>query len=405
MKKKIMSAGNFILARSKIVFPILLIAAVAVTVTISLQAGSNGANAAEETQPISTSMSESDTIEVPVVAFEVNAYPAVNELIRTYYTARAEGDSEAIIAIQDRVENIEQIKIEEFGKYIESYPLLEVYTKPGPVDDSYLVIVYSKVILSYYPEDEIPGYETLYVCTDGAGSLYINTTETDEMVTEYIRTMLFQDDIVELLNKITVEYNDVCFEKPELLQYMSLIEQQATTAAGVILAQQLSDISGGNDTAGNAGETGGDDPGNGNVTQEPEVPIQTGPIYATTTATVNVRSSDSETADRLGRVSSGSRIEVLEQKPNGWSKVVYEGKEGYIKSEFLELIEDVSNVEIIGTVTATTNVNVRSAPSETASKLGVAVGGSELQLVGYEGDWCKVIYNSQIGYVKSDFVQ
>ena len=400
-----MSAGNFILARSKIVFPILLIAAVAITVTISLQAGANDANAAEETLPDNSSVSGSDILEVPEVVLEVNAYPAVNELILTYYTARAEGDSETVIAIQDRVENIEQIKIEEFGKYIESYPMLEVYTKPGPVENSYLVIVYSKVILSYYPEDEIPGYEALYICTNEEGSLYINTTETDETVAEYIRTMLDQDDIIDLLNKITHEYNVLCIEKPELLQYMSLIEQQATTAAGVILAQQLSDGSAGDDVTGNEGEANGDNSENGDTTPVPEVPVQTGPIYATATTTVNVRSSDSETADRLGRVSSGTRIEVLEQKLNGWSRVNYEGQEGYIKSEFLSIIEDVSNVEIVGTVTATTNVNVRSAPSETASKLGIAVGGSVLDLVGNEGDWCKIIYNGQIGYVKSEYVQ
>lgn len=400
-----MSAGNFILARGKIVFPILLIAAVAVTVTISLQAGANDSNAPEETLPNNLSISGSDMVEVPEVSFEVNAYPAVNELIQTYYSARAAGDSATIIAIQDHVENIEQIKIEEFGKYIENYPQLDVYTKPGPVENSYLVIVYSKVILSYYPEDEIPGYEALYVCTNEEGSLYINTMETDEMVVQYIRTMLDQDDIIDLLNKITVEYNDVCFEKPELLQYMSLIEQQANTAAGVILAQQLSGVSDGDDVTGNGNENNENDPGNGNTTPEPQVPVQTGPVYATATTTVNVRSSDSETADKLGRVNSGTRIEVLEQKPNGWCKVLYEGKEGYIKSEFLDIIEDISNVEVIGTVTATSNVNVRTAPSQTASKLGVAVGGSELQLVGYEGDWCKVIYNGQIGYVNSDFVQ
>lgn len=51
-----------------------------------------------------------------------------------------------------------------------------------------------------------------------------------------------------------------------------------------------------------------------------------GPQYVTTTTTVNVRSSDSEQADKLGKVSGGTKLQVLEQRPNGWTKVDYEGK-------------------------------------------------------------------------------
>ncbi len=62
-------------------------------------------------------------------------------------------------------------------------------------------------------------------------------------------------------------------------------------------------------------------------------------------------------------------------------------------------------METIGTVTATANVNVRVAPSETAEKMGIVTGGETLDLVGTEGDWSKVIYNGQVGYVKSEYVQ
>ena len=55
-------------------------------------------------------------------------------------------------------------------------------------------------------------------------------------------------------------------------------------------------------------------------------------------------------------------------------------------------------------MTATTNINVRSAASETAERLGVLAGGSTLDLIANENGWCKVKYNGQVGYVKSDYV-
>lgn len=340
-------------------------------------------------------------MEIPDVALELNAYPEVNNLLRTYYDAKASGDVDTIESIQNNLDDMERIKIPELANYIDSYPLIDVYTKPGPEEGSYLVIAYTHVVISYYPDDYLPGYETFYICKNEDGSLYINKGVVDESVSEYIRQVCLQDDVVELYNKITVEYNEVCLEKPEFLQYLQLIEQQVQQAAAVILANEVvGDVSGG-DVSGNTDVSANE--GTDTTVTEPEAPA--GPIYATANTTVNVRSSDSETADKLGKLAGGTKVEVQEQKVNGWTRIVYEGKDGYVKSEFLNVAESAGNVDTIGTVTATANVNVRAAASETATKLGIVTGGESLELVAREGDWCKVIYNGQIGYVKAEFVQ
>lgn len=407
LKEKMLNARDFILARGKIVFPILLIAAVAITVTVALKAGSDKTNGENEPTEVVEALSGGETPlaeEVPDIPFdEPNAHPEVNDLIATYYQARSTGDADTVAQTQNVINDMERIRIQEFGKYIEDYPFIEVYTKPGPVENSYIVVAYTKVVLSYYPEDLLPGYESFYVCMDEAGNYYINKGDEDEQITEYIRKVIMQDDVVELYNKIQVEYNDVCREKPELLQYIAMVEQQVQQAAGIALAQQVTgDVSGGDVSVSSGDDT---QPVEGGDTDTPEVTEPTGPVYATATTTVNVRSSDSETADKLGKVSSGTKVEVLEQRPNGWTKIVFEGKDGYIKSTYLSIVENVRDVEVIGTVTVTTNVNVRAAASQTSAKLGVAVGGETLDLVAKEGDWCKVIYDGQIGYVKADYVQ
>ena len=132
--------------------------------------------------------------------------------------------------------------------------------------------------------------------------------------------------------------------------------------------------------------------------------MQTGPVYATATTTVNVRSSDSEIADKVTKVSGGTKVEVVEQKVNGWSKVIADGKEGYIKSEYLRMAEAVTG-EAIGTVTAATTVNVRMSPSQDAEKLGVLAGGDTADLLERVDDWCKINYKGTVGYVKAEFVQ
>ncbi|HKM34994.1 MAG TPA: SH3 domain-containing protein [Lachnospiraceae bacterium] len=398
MREKLLQVRDFILAHGKIVFPILLIAAVAVTVMIALKAGTNedvAKMSAETTQTVSAD--DVGEIEVPDLPLELNAYPEVNSLIATYYEATASGDAEAIASIQSSIEDMERIRIQELGKYIENYSSVDVYTKPGPEENSYIVIAYTKVVMTYYPDDYLPGYASFYVCTSEDGTLYVNQETVPDEISEYIRKVILQDDVVELCNKITVEYKDICIEKPELFNYISEVEQEVKAAAGVILAQQISDASGGD-----AAVSGGDA-----QTSEEQIPTpeDLGPVYATANDTVNVRSSDSVEADKLGKLQVGIRVQVLEQKANGWSKIVYEGKDGFIKSEFLNLAESADGVETIGTVTAIDNVNVRASANQAAEKLGVVTTGETLELVANEGEWCKVIYNGQIGYVKAEFIQ
>ena len=51
--------------------------------------------------------------------------------------------------------------------------------------------------------------------------------------------------------------------------------------------------------------------------------------------TVNIRESMSETASKVALAYAGEYVEVIMQYEEGWTKVKYNGKEGYIKTEFL----------------------------------------------------------------------
>lgn len=401
-KEKIHSIGNYIIKHNKVVLSAVVVVAVAITVSVSLSLSNRHKEAQQEAEiasAASETATETATEEVPLVA---NEEGAIYTLIATYYNAMATGDEETLRSVCDEISDKDMYRYVELSQYIDYYPTLEIYTKTGPEEGSVIAYVYYKISFVGH-EEEVPGYQALYICTNDQGGLYIKRGENSEEVNEYIKTVSTQDDVVEFNNKITVEYNELMVDHPEVLQYISELDSQVSIAVGEKLANQVAGETQVAEAGTEEGSTDGQDTQTENGEQQ-EAEDQ-GPQYVTTTTTVNVRSSDSEQADKLGKVSGGTKLQVLEQRPNGWTKVDYEGKEGYIKTEFLQLAESAAETETIGTVTATTNINVRASASETADRLGVLSGGDSAELVGTEGDWSKIKYNGQIGYVKSEYVQ
>ena len=401
-KEKIHSIGNYIIKHNKVVLPAVVVVAVAITVSVSLSLSNRHKEAQQEAEiasAASETATETATEEVPLVA---NEEGAIYTLIATYYNAMATGDEETLRSVCDEISDKDMYRYVELSQYIDYYPTLEIYTKTGPEEGSVIAYVYYKISFVGH-EEEVPGYQALYICTNDQGGLYIKRGENSEEVNEYIKTVSTQDDVVEFNNKITVEYNELMVDHPEVLQYISELDSQVSIAVGEKLANQVAGETQVAEAGTEEGSTDGQDTQTENGEQQ-EAEDQ-GPQYVTTTTTVNVRSSDSEQADKLGKVSGGTKLQVLEQRPNGWTKVDYEGKEGYIKTEFLQLAESAAGTETIGTVTATTNINVRASASETADRLGVLSGGDSADLIGTEGDWSKIKYNGQIGYVKSEYVQ
>ena len=403
-KEKIHSIGNYIIKHNKIVLPAVVVVAVAVTVSVSLSMNNSHKEAqqqaeAESASAASEAEAETATQEVPLVA---NEEGDIYSLIATYYNAMATGDESTLRTVCDEISDKDMYRYVELAQYIDYYPTLEIYTKTGPEDGSVIAYVYYKIKFVGHDE-EVPGYQALYICTNDQEELYIKRGENSEEVNDYIKTVSTQDDVVEFNNKITVEYNELMVDHPEVLQYISELDSQVSIAVGEKLANQVAGDTQ-NTEDGNTEGTTGD--GQEASTEGGDQPAEEqGPQYVTTTTTVNVRSSDSEQADKLGKVSGGTKLQLLEQRPNGWTKVDYEGKEGYIKSEFLQAVESAAGAETIGTVTATTNINVRASASESADRLGVLSGGDSADLIGTEGDWSKIKYNGQIGYVKSEYVQ
>lgn len=396
---------DFAVRNSKLLFPVILIAAVAATVTLALRAGNEDElGQSLSSLPEELSLEASPTPEPETdpkdATMEMNTNGELYTLIATYYNAFATGDVDTIKSISTYMEETEEIRIPEMAKYVESYPLIEIYTKPGPRENSYLAYVYFHMTVTGF-EEEVPGMDTFYVCTNEDGSLYLNTDEVvPDAELEYIREMNLQDDVVELNNQTNVECNEIFLENADLFYYVQELVADVKKTTGETLAAQNS---GTVDPAVQEGE--GDTSEGSGEGEQPVEPAALQPTSGTATTTVNVRASDSEQAEKIGKVSGGTEVPIVAQQLNGWTHILYEGKDGYIKSEFLSVAETADNSQVIGQVTAATNINVRLAPSQDAAKLGVLTGGDQVDLLERADGWCKVIYNGQVGYVKEEFVQ
>ncbi len=383
-----------------------------VAIIIAILAGNNerevAAIVSENTVPQVKAVSE--------VVLEENKYPEVNALIEKYYAALAEGDMDTVVASRNYTEETEQIRLEKKSQYIENYQNVKVYTKDGLVENTYLAYVYYEVKFNEIAT-LAPALNTLYICPDESGSLYIYEGEIDDTVSEYLKELSTQDDVVELFNRVEVSYNEATEQDETLRNFLAELPTKIKTEVGEALAAVEEADAGvsSNEVAQEAvTET---EQVSENATEQTETAATVTTETVETTDTVNVRSSDSETADKVGKAPKGEKYTRLETKENGWSKILFEEKEAYVKSDYLKVVETQTTTEsetetvdaateTDGTVRVKETVNVRKAASETAEKLGVAYQGDEFGLIMEQADgWTKIDYKGQTGFIKTEFLE
>lgn len=431
IRDRIEDFREWISEHAKIVMPVVLLICVLITIFVAINANRRAAAEVEAQlaeMPVSTTepIHETVSVEMPLLELEENAHPEINDLISRYYEAVAAGDVDAVVSMDRYIEESEKLRIREMSKYTESYPELTVYTKKGPVENSYLAYVYSKM---KFKECEwlVPGMQAFYICTDENGNYYINNGgDDDPAVVKYIKDVCLQEDVVDLYNGVNVEYNEMVEADKELEAYLYDLQDRIDVSVGEALAKAEAEELKQQEAAAQAAAEAeaSEEP----QTQEPEPEPEVASIKKVkTTAVVNIRSSDSETADRLGKAQRGDEFTLLEERGNGWSKISFEGKDAFIKSEFLELASEepaasapaqgnnstqtaaaaqTASTGNGGTVTVKTSVNVRKSASENGEKLGLAYAGDELELVMKQADgWTRVKYNGQTAFVKSDYVE
>ncbi len=305
----------------KYLMPAILVVAVVITIVIAL-----GANKKTTTiVQTNTSEAEASTFEIPEEAMELNAYPEVNALIERYYTASANGDSDTLSQLYKGLDDTEILKAVAASSYIERFENIDVYTKPGPLPGSYVAYVYNEVKLYDY-EGDVPGLETLYICTDDNGQLYINGDIADANELDYLKQVNVQADVIDLNNKVASSYNELVSGDEKLAELLTQMRSGLQVSVGEALA--TSEQAAPEESSEDASKESVDD----------NTVVVSRVIKATDV--INIRSSDSETADVLDRTTKGQEFKELEALANGWSRIEYKDGEAYVKTEFFEVVSE-----------------------------------------------------------------
>ena len=142
----------------------------------------------------------------------------------------------------------------------------------------------------------------------------------------------------------------------------------------------------------------------------------------------NFRSEPStQTGSIHGVISKGTEVEITgipqEGDTNGWYRVVYNGKTGYVHGSLIELLDAGAEptpdpgfgtevTGVIGEVT-TEKVNFRREPRKDTNNANVIVQLNPGQVFDVltvpdnisVNDWYRVRYNGEVGYIQSNFVR
>lgn len=402
----------------KYLMPALFALAVVLTVVIALNANKR----TKEMVASTADASQESTLEITeVIPMAENAYEDVNYLINEYYTALANGDADTIKSIYKGLEDTQLLKAVAASDYIEEFRVVTVYTKPGPVAGSYVAYVYNEVKLNDY-DKAVPGLESLYICTDDNGNLYINGDIANANEIEYLKQVNLQEDVIDLNNKVATEYNEMVNSDEALAEFLTKMREGLQVSVGEALASSEAS----SDSA--TEETSSDDSASEATSEAAVATVTTHTIRATDV--INIRSSDSETADVISKTAKGEEFKQLEALANGWSRIEYKGGIAYVKTEFFEVVgeettevdnsenedgdqntqsADTSQTTVkasdTGKMQVSDTVRLRKSQSTESEVLEMIYSGSTVNVVEqYASGWAKVEYNKKTGYIKSEFL-
>lgn len=398
--RKAKSAGSFKESMAKnyryfIVGGLFLILVIVLVIFLATR----GTDVVKEGEQNSAIEDIASSVEVPKDKYEQDAYPNVNTICTSYMNAMSIGDSDTMASLSNALSDERRAFFEAQAQYISQYADYHFYTKAGPEENSYLVLVtYTLQIVS--DANKLPALCSLYVCTDESGTLYINNSDLSENDEAYILALASQDDFKQLQDDVQLAYNDMLEKNPDLSARVTELRGQINSDVQAKLEAKKQA-----ETEAAAAQ----------AAEEAAALAAANAKTVRATDVVNIRSSSSTDSEILGKTSQGqefTRYEVLE---NGWSKIDYNGQEAYIKTEYLEEVnqeagaeggEVAASVREPGsTVTVKENANIRSQPNTDSDSLGKASSGDTFTLVEEKDGWCKFTYDGKDAYIRSDLIQ
>ena len=125
----------------------------------------------------------------------------------------------------------------------------------------------------------------------------------------------------------------------------------------------------------------------------------------TATENLNLRDQPGTSGKILTTIPKGKTVTILSEKDeNGWYKVSYDGKTGYVSRSYLTTSNSTPAVSKTGT--ATENLNLRDQPGTSGKILTTIPKGKTVTILSEkdENGWYKVSYGGKTGYVSGSYL-
>ena len=131
-----------------------------------------------------------------------------------------------------------------------------------------------------------------------------------------------------------------------------------------------------------------------------------------TTSNLNLRASMSTSSRKLTLIPKGGKVSLVMKYSNGWSKVTYNGRTGYVSSNYIKAAGSSSNNTAptpspsYGKTARTTAVlNLRrGAGTSYSSIMKIPQNATVSVLSSYSNGWSKVNYSGKVGFVSNQYL-
>lgn len=121
----------------------------------------------------------------------------------------------------------------------------------------------------------------------------------------------------------------------------------------------------------------------------------------------------STSSQEVGKIAVDSTV-VLGEEKNGFSQIFFEENIGYIENTYLidskpeqEKIEEEQSVQTqkYARIDAVPGLNLREQPTTSSTSLAVIPSDEYVDFLEDNGEWLKVKYNNQIGYISAQYAE
>ncbi|MGG0455134.1 SH3 domain-containing protein [Bacillus mycoides] len=150
-----------------------------------------------------------------------------------------------------------------------------------------------------------------------------------------------------------------------------------------------------------------------NQEQNNNVTVQTGGTYVVNATSLRVRTGPATYHSVIGGVLNGTKLNVVGSE-GSWFKVNYQGKTGYVSSEFVKFVKGGTTTPeqpeqpeqgAIGDYYINASaLNVRSGEGTNYRIIGALPQGQKVQVISENSGWSKINYNGQTGYIGTRFL-